>query len=328
MRILFLTNGYPTAKHPEYCVFTKEQIESLKKIGITGDIYFINARQFGKKEYFKAYKKLKGELHNYDLVHCFHGLTAILMFFLNYKGKILISFQSSINNEFAEGSFFSKGLLTLLLKYLLKKERIGKIFKGGVPKEFKNDCYSFYLPNGVDTQLFSPMDKNVAKKKLNLSTNKRYILFVSAKNLHRKEKRYDIYLKVIKILVEKYKMWDIQELTLVNETRERVPLYFNSADLHLLTSDFEGSPNSVKESLSCNTPVVATDVGNVKEMLGDVPNCFLVDGHDPETIAKFAFISLMNVEKNNLREFIFKKRLDSETKAIEIKRVYEFLMNN
>jgi glycosyltransferase involved in cell wall biosynthesis len=47
----------------------------------------------------------------------------------------------------------------------------------------------------------------------------------------------------------------------------------NAADLLLLSSLAEGSPNVVKEALACNLPVVASDVGDVREVLDGVERC-------------------------------------------------------
>src|SRR5207248_489562 len=51
---------------------------------------------------------------------------------------------------------------------------------------------------------------------------------------------------------------------------ELIPSYLNAADCLALASLREGSPNVVKESLACNLPVVATDVGDVAERLEQV----------------------------------------------------------
>lgn len=46
-----------------------------------------------------------------------------------------------------------------------------------------------------------------------------------------------------------------------------IPLYYSAADASVLASYREGCPNAVLESLACGTPVVATDVGAVPDIL-------------------------------------------------------------
>ena len=58
--------------------------------------------------------------------------------------------------------------------------------------------------------------------------------------------------------------------------RERMPLYLNAADVLVLASIFEGSPNAVKEAMAVNLPVVAVDVGDVRELIGQTEGCFIV----------------------------------------------------
>ncbi len=48
---------------------------------------------------------------------------------------------------------------------------------------------------------------------------------------------------------------------------EKIPLYFGAADASVLASYREGCPNAVLESLACGTPVIATDVGAVRDIL-------------------------------------------------------------
>ncbi len=50
----------------------------------------------------------------------------------------------------------------------------------------------------------------------------------------------------------------------------------NAADVMLLTSMSEGSPNVIKEALACNCPIVTTDVGDVHERLDGVEGCYVI----------------------------------------------------
>ena len=51
----------------------------------------------------------------------------------------------------------------------------------------------------------------------------------------------------------------------------------NAADLLLMTSTSEGSPNVIKEAMACNCPIVTSDVGDVEWVLGNTSNCKIVN---------------------------------------------------
>ncbi len=66
-----------------------------------------------------------------------------------------------------------------------------------------------------------------------------------------------------------------------NEDLQR---WFAAADISCLASEREGWPNAVTESLACGTPVVATRVGGIPEILSSPELGILVDG-TPESLA-------------------------------------------
>lgn len=325
MKVLHITNAYPLDVFPAFGIFIKEQIDSLTNIGIENDVFFINAKENGKKEYYKAIKQLKKKTSNgYDIIHCHHTFSAFVALRSLSKKPILVSFLGSGNTDAVKlPSFIS----SRLHNYVLKNTQ-GRIFKNGVPPELSSDTTNYYVPNGVNTDFFAPQNKQEAKKQLGLDTNKRYILFVSAMDLHRPEKRYDIYEKTIQILQNKYGMTDVAELHLVNAERKDVPLYFNASSLHLLVSDFEGSPNSVKESLSCNTPIVATDVGNVKQMIGNVKDCACSASNDPEHLAELVSNILKEEKEYDLRQVLIQQSLDQQSIAHKLQGIYTELIQN
>jgi len=58
------------------------------------------------------------------------------------------------------------------------------------------------------------------------------------------------------------------------------------SDYLLLTSHIEGAPLSPLEALSMGVPVVSTDVGNMREMISNGANGWVVDGRDPVEMAR------------------------------------------
>ena len=311
MRILHITNNFPTLNFPIFGIFIKEQIESLNKLGAANEVFFINSREEGKGAYLRSLWKLHRLLkqNRYDIIHCHHSFSGVIFLLSGrwYKTKRLLSYQSDPRNE--------GGLLLFRILYLL----FDKIILKNKPKD-ANKSKIVYLPNGVNTRFFVPMDKNQCKEKLGLDKSKRYVLFMDSYN-RRPCKRIDRYSKTLSILREEYHHSDLEPLVLTNTARSLIPAYINAADLHLLTSDFEGSPNSVKECLACNIPVVSTPVGNVGDLLDKVKGSYVAKSFDPGELAELADRSL-NLEVISSRDSIARKGLDIEAVARKLLDLY------
>lgn len=317
MKVLHITNNYPTEKYPVFGVFVKEQIESLSNLGIKNEVYFINGREKGKIEYIKSIFRIRKLLKNkqYDLIHCHHALTALCLILSGrvWKFKSIVSYQSNPINE--QGRYIYK---------IIKNNFNAVILKNN--SQIVNGKTVFYQPNGVNIDFFKPIDKKDCINKLKLNKDRRYILFVSS-NFERKEKRYDKFQQVMQLLRDKYNLNDLEELKLLNTERSLVPYYFNAASLHLLTSDFEGSPNSVKEAMSCNIPVVATNVGNVKDMLEGVSGSYVSNTNNPEELADLVYKALNLQDTLNGREMLLKKQLDANSVSKKIMTIYNKISN-
>ena len=317
MKVLHITNNYPTNLYPIFGIFVKEQIDSLRKIGIDNEIFFINGREKGKKEYIKSIYALKKKYKSkdYDIIHCHHALSAIVAILsgLSINKKIIISFQNDPINE-----------LGILPYKFIKKFTHGWIFKNKSP--FIDNEYCFYLPNGVNTNFFKPISHQRSCLKLGLDPNKIYIIFVSS-NIIRNQKRYDRFLSVLKLLKEKYDYRNIEEIKLINIKRDLIPYYYNAASVHLLTSDFEGSPNSVKECMACNTPIVSTNVGNVKSLLEEVKGGFVANSFSEKELA-YLIKKAIKVKNPNVRERLFQLELDIQSVAIKLNNIYKKVLQD
>jgi glycosyltransferase involved in cell wall biosynthesis len=69
------------------------------------------------------------------------------------------------------------------------------------------------------------------------------------------------------------------------QPRERVLALFRAADASILSSTWENFPHTVVEALAAGTPVIATDVGGVGEVVHDGRNGLLVAAGDAAALA-------------------------------------------
>jgi glycosyltransferase involved in cell wall biosynthesis len=72
-----------------------------------------------------------------------------------------------------------------------------------------------------------------------------------------------------------------------------VPQYLNELKLLVLPSFTEGLPNILLEAMACGTPVLATSLGAIPDIIKDGKTGFLLKSNDPEHIAE-RIVELLN----------------------------------
>lgn len=153
--------------------------------------------------------------------------------------------------------------------------------------------------HGVDVDRFSPAPQDDAQATLGWSRDSKHVLFPY--DPARAIKNYPRARSVVDAADEE--LGPDVELQVVNGVpHERIPVYMNAADVLVLTSESEGSPNSVREALACNLPVVAVDVGDVAERIHGVDNCHVCTTDD-ELVAGLVDV-LESGDRSNGRERI------------------------
>jgi len=105
-------------------------------------------------------------------------------------------------------------------------------------------------------------------------------------------------------LEEKYKK-QAEELGLsniikFNGSSENVSDFLNSSDFFLLISNYEGLPLSICEALSCGLPIIASDVGGVRELIQDEESGFLIPKGDSVRLTER--ITQLMTDQNKLNE--------------------------
>lgn len=181
-------------------------------------------------------------------------------------------------------------------------------------------CFSwkrntFVVPCGVDFDVFFPMEKALAKKKLGMDPGERYILFSSS--FDNPVKNFPLARKALTFHA------GIPAKEIKGKTREEVNLLLNGAELLLMTSFSEGSPQIIKEAMACNCPIVAMDVGDVRQVIGETVGCFITS-FDPEDVASKIKLALAFGKRTDGREKI--GWLDNRHIAQQIEKVYKSVL--
>lgn len=141
------------------------------------------------------------------------------------------------------------------------------------------------IPNGVNPERFKPMSRQQARQALNLQQNIKLVLNVARLS---EEKAQAVLLKAVANVQDAHvcivgngplrrSLQDlIKHLQLSSRARligqiehESIPLWMAAADIVCLPSLHEGSPVTLYEALACGTPVVASNVGGIPEIVNN-----------------------------------------------------------
>lgn len=307
--VLHVVGGYPSNSNPNIGVFIKAQIDSLIDLGLDCNVFILNGKGFLK--YFLGIFRLRKHLKNnvYDLIHG-HYMYCGWVARLAILGKpVIVSFMGTD----VYGNVKNDGRLKYFSHFLHKNfsKLLCHFVTGVIVKSFKikqllgfNKCE--IIPNGVDTRIFNPNNK-IEKEKLGLNNKIKYILF--AGSVERAEKRFYLAQKAVDLLKKDY--CDVELLVIRGKKQSEFVYYLNAVDVLLITSTHEGSPNVIKEALACNLPIVSVDVGDAKERLNGVDNCFIVDTNENSIASKLKEILTTNRRSNNGIEHIEKLNLEN-----------------
>ncbi|MDR3670273.1 MAG: glycosyltransferase [Holophaga sp.] len=82
-------------------------------------------------------------------------------------------------------------------------------------------------------------------------------------------------------------------------SRADVPWLLRAADAFVLSSAWEGMPNTVMEAMASGLPVVATDVGDVRELVEEGRSGSMVPAQQPEALAE-RMLAMMDLGRDAL----------------------------
>jgi glycosyltransferase involved in cell wall biosynthesis len=157
------------------------------------------------------------------------------------------------------------------------------------------------IPNGVNLDIFTPLNKNVARINFSINLDTKIILYggISAKSDY--NKGYDLLidcihslnLKDIEIVVFGEKTSSQSQLagykvTSVGFLSNEIDLakLYSAADIVIVPSRQESFSQVSLEAISCGTPVVAFDYSGPRDIITHKVNGYLAKPYDPKDLAK------------------------------------------
>ena len=320
MKILFVATGNNFNYYKgNFSPHVKGPAKALVNSGVDIDLFQVSSK--GLRGYLKAIPLLRKKIKDtkYDIIHAHYGNCGIISSISKSKEKLVVSYMGSdlLGSVNLNGNYTLSGFIITLINKLFSftSNHYSIVKSEAMRKKIWFNKKVSIIPNGVDFKIFSPVDKIKAREELKLSINKKIILFVGDLESH--VKNYKLAEKAVS-LVQK----DIQFLSISGVNQNILNLYYNSADLVLMTSFHEGSPNVIKEAMACNCPIVSTDVGDVNKITSSTKGCFITS-FNPKDIADKINQALL-YGKTNGRDNI--EYLDSANIAKKMISLYRDLL--
>ena len=259
VKILIVASGNNKIFSP----FVQEQTEIIRALGHELNYFLIKGKGvFGFLGNWIRYRK-HVQYGNYDLIHAHYGVVGLFAG-LQWHAPVVVTYVGSdIGNRLHFLFSFIGALRADYNIFVSKKLRKSMFF---LKKES-------IIPYGVDLKTFYPMPSGEKNNKI------KKVLFAGA--FSNKVKNFSLAKEALSLVKESHEILELMK----GYSREEINILMNEADVLLLTSFREGSPQVIKEALACNLPIVSVNVGDVQEIIQDADNCFVV-AHDPVEIAE------------------------------------------
>jgi glycosyltransferase involved in cell wall biosynthesis len=317
LKVLHVSNMWPTPDMPHFGVFVEAQVNSLRRRGITCEV--VHAR----RDYAALRRWTRDAVRGgaFDLVHAHFGYTAVVVADVcaRFRVPLLLSYcGGDINGEEGRvarrtwswaGSVASRlagfAASAIVVKTTAMLEQLP------LPLRQRTEI----IPNGVDLNRFVRMSRDEARARL--GWDDRAVVLFGGRRLD-PTKNYRLAEAAVQELTAGG--IEVKLIPLEGVPHDQIPIWLCAADVVLLTSLREGSPNVVKEAMACDSPVVGVPVGDVAWLLEGVANSRLCS-YDPKSVAD-GIAEMLAAKPGGGRERIKALGLDSDSVAGRLEALY------
>lgn len=345
MKILLISNMYPSKESPYAGIYVKNQYEYIKN-NLQQDIDILAMPRKHTSKLGSIYKYLKFVIASlkilkskYDILHVhflsFHFFIAVF-YKLKYPDvKIVLTVHGSDVNLLN-----IKSLQYKLLNYAIHKAKPTVIAVGSdLAKSFQKKfdlCTSHILSAGIDEKTFYN-DKDIEKLFDYIFVGSFYnikgvdIFIDSIKKLNKKDIKYCFvgsgkYLNDINELSNHY------DITLIeNQSQNKIRILLNQSKWLVLPSRGDSFGLVVSEAIFCGTPAIVSNINGMKDQVKDGVNGFILKENTPECLAQ-KIEELMKIE-NDQYDTLRKNAISSNKKysmsiiCNTLLNIYEDIMN-
>ncbi len=302
LRVLIISNMYPSTENPGYGSFVKDQYQSLLAQGVDCTLIASSESRKGLRYVIPKYIKLLlvtyfAVLKNkYEIIHTHYIFpTAIIGFLASIIRNSLLVITVHGSVEPFNKSYLKKLLIGLPLQKAAHIISVGSTVTNELVKYFSlSQSKISTIDMGVDTDLFKTTDQHKARRLLNLPLENKIILSIGnliwRKGFHLLIKSVIEYpnafhncqiviigngplKKELTNMVERNNLSDQIHFTDAIKKPE-IPLWLSAADCLVHPALDEPFGLVIIEAMSCQTLVIASPVGGIIDYLRDGENGF------------------------------------------------------
>jgi glycosyltransferase involved in cell wall biosynthesis len=203
------------------------------------------------------------------------------------------------------------------------------------------------IPYPIDTNFWKPLKKKLARELLDLPKDIPLVLFGAVGGGHDPRKGFDLLLDSLKLLNEDQRAKNL-EVVVFGQREPKVlpkinfPIHYkgylhddislralyNAADVMIVPSRLEAFGQTASEAQACGTPVVAFNIGGIKDIILHLKTGYLAKAFDTQDLANGIIWTFEQCKKNIINtqsrnEAV--KRFNYEIVAKQYKKIYEKL---
>ncbi|RSL33650.1 glycosyltransferase family 4 protein [Salibacterium salarium] len=331
MRILVISNMYPSDQAPTFGIFVKNQVEALMNKGNQVDVAAITNPNMGRKNVMKKYsswilgtfRRLLSGGKSYDVIHAHYAFPSGVLarwFYKRFGTPYVVTCHGGDLNKMAKKGRFFHNQTQQILQDAAHVIVVGHDLEQQVTEDFhiSSEKVSVFSM-GVDRSVFYPRPKREVRATLEVPPDEKHLLFVGnmieEKGIgdliealpHVKQRFPSMRLHVVGPAKQEAYVDGLKQRIQVLGLKEQVHFHgpksqtvvaewMAAADVFILPSHIEGFGLVAVEAMACETAVVGTNTGGLAHLLTDGAGA-LTEPHQPESLAENILDVLENDDK-------------------------------